>query len=248
MTTIARAYETEYDANQAVEKLREAGISDSQIQTIKPHQGAEAAGSYLRAGSLLGGSSSIEPYAIALERGQTLVATEAAFGSGVKISSIMDACNPVSLEAVTDADDPFHRGTPMSFTLGLPVLSRNNPTPLSDFLGLSTKPDHKPSLTGIAGDELVNNNRPYTGFLKMPLLSSTASFFSRLGLPDLYREDLGDKTFGLPLLTNRPAPLSDALRMSPLTNGNKSPSTSFGVKTLLGERDKTPSEPPTPMH
>ncbi len=249
MTTITRAYESEADASQAVEMLRAAGISDTQINVIRPAKAEAAAADYLRAGGQLAKASSVEPFAVALERGQTLVATEAAFGSGLRVSRIMDDCNPATLEIKPDDDDPFHRGTPMSFILGMPVLSRNNPTPLSDFLGFSTVPRNNRSLTAIAGDELVDNNRPYKGILGMPLLTrGTGTFFSRLGLPDLVNERMGDKTFGLPLLSQRAAPLSGALGMPTLSDGNKSPSSSFGIPTLVSANDTTPADPPPPGH
>jgi hypothetical protein len=249
MTTITRAYESEADASQAVEKLQAAGISDTQIKVIRPAQAEAAAADYLRAGSQLAKASSVEPFAVAMERGQTLVATKAAFGSGLRISQIMDDCNPATLETKPDDDDPFHRGTPMSFVLGMSVLSRNNPTPLSDFLGFSTKPRNDKSLTAIAGDELVDNNRPYKGLMGMPLLTdSSNTFFSRLGLPDLINEKMGDKTFGLPLLSNRAAPLSGAVGMPTLSDGNKSPSSSFGIPTLVSGNGTTPADPPSPDH
>jgi hypothetical protein len=245
MTNIARAYDSEQQALDAKSQLIAAGLTEDRISVVTPN--LSSPGDSLRAGNSLGQHRGAESYARALDKGQTVLVANVYFGTGVAMSAIMDSCNPAMVDPVDDEDDPYHRGTPMSFALGMPVLMRDNPAPLSRFLGMSTESKGRSFLSKWFGGELLHSASPLSSALNMSTVTSGGgTTSSRFGMPELYEEQLGDSALGVPLLSKNSAPFSSMLGMKCLS-GNPAPlSTMFGMSVLTGLNDKTPSPPPPP--
>lgn len=246
MTTIARAYETEQQAQDAKADLLAAGMTEDRVSVITPY--VSSAGDGVRAGKLLGQHREAEAYARALDKGQTVLLADVHFGTGVSMSTIMDKHNAAVVDQVSDVDDPYHPGTPMSLVLGMPVLIRNNPAPLSRFFGISTESKGRSFLRTLFGGELSDNAAPLSSAVSMTTVSEGGTTTSsRFGMKELYTEELGSKTFGMSLLSSNATPLSSALGMKCLS-GNPAPlSTMFGMGVLSGLNDKTPAPPPPPQ-
>lgn len=232
MAVIARAYESESKAQEVTRLLVEKGMTSEQIQTVTPQPNAGSAAAGLRAGRALSQYRDIEAYATALDKGQTIVLADAHFGSGAMISKLMDECGPATLETVADLDDAQSRSSPFSFSIGLPVLSRNNPTPFSNMFGFSTKTGQKSSF----GARLSEHSTSLSSLFGLPLLTrNDGSFFSKFGFKDLSNESMGDSKMGMSLLSKNATPLSSKIGMS-CKSDNPAPFSSLLKLPLLSRR------------
>jgi hypothetical protein len=223
---IVRMYDKEERARDAVAKLREAGFSDDAIFELAPGA-AQSVASAIEVGRLMGYRAKF--YAERVKQGRSLVAVEAPFGRGEQATQILDGCGPVDLDLKVPEDavkNEWGEGAPLSHALGLPVLSRNNPTPLSDTLGMSTLarsdtyltsklPKWQYILSGPDGPRLSKNPAPLSSMLGLPLLSHRASRTKLSSNPAPFSSALG-----LPTLSKNPTPLSSALGLALLSEPN----------------------------
>jgi hypothetical protein len=228
---IVRMYETEERARAAVTKLKEGGFRDGAILEMSPGS-AKSVASGIMAGRLMGHRAGF--YAERVESGRSLVAVEAPFGRGQVATEIMDGCGPVDQDLKLP-DDPVRTnwGTaaPLSAVLGMSVLSRNQPSPLSDALGIKTSSRSEFYLTS----ELASPSFTLSSMFGWRLLSRGAAPLSTmLGLPLLSRW-AKSSSFGMKLLSSNPAPLSSALGLSTLSR-NPTPLSSALGWTVLSRR------------
>lgn len=249
MTTIARAYETEQQARDACDALVAQGVFKERIQIILPDSAASTASEGLRAGKALSLHNNAESFAKALESGNTVVLADTHFGTGLAMSKIMDSFNPVALEPVSDVEDPYHPGTPFSYTMGMPTLIRNSPAPFSKTFGFSIESKGRSAFRRWFGGELGSSATPLSNMMGMPTLTSGSnSFFSRFGFPELSNESTErSSSFGLPLLMDEAAPFSGKIEMQCLSDEPAPLSSKLGMSVLSGEKDRTPTPPPPPI-
>jgi hypothetical protein len=225
MATIARAFESEDQAREAMHQLISRGVPADRMQLVNPHADSNSAAAGLRAGSALAAHRDTEAYAKALDKGQVLVLVEPYFGTAIRMSRVMDDCSPCPLEMQGDWEDPLHTASPLSFMLGLPVLIRNNPAPFSTFFSFATKSRRKTYFV----DDLVDSS-PERSFGFRTLTRQGKPFFGGK-LLSTWREK--NRSFGMPLLTEKatilgdtrlsdnPAPLSGLYRIPTLTRSGQ---------------------------
>lgn len=210
MKPVARMYETEEQARDAVSKLKEAGYSESSIFVMAPKaakkkaapvaEGEEgqapapapaAAPVKMTAEELMDAVSAAGPmlktraikYARGLEQGLSLVVVGAPYGYNATAAAILDSCKPV--------DDG-----------GLALVSDHNPSPFSDFIGFPCLQAEKESNTSAFGEPLTDPDWTFSSKIGMGLLSDNpAPFSSKFGWKLLSEEKPWEKSFGFPLLT-----------------------------------------------
>lgn len=245
MTIIARAYETEQQASEAISALIANGVDEDRIQMVHPNSNQSTASDGLRAGQALGQHSNAESYAKALEKGQTVVIADAHFGKGMALSTIMDSYKPVPLEQSADIEDAYDSSTPFSYMMGMSVLMRNNPAPFSTMFGFSIESKGRSSLRRWFGGELSSSATPISNMFGLPALSEKGgAFFSKFGLRELSSQTTyGDSSFGKPLLMDNATPLSDKMGRGCLSDNPTPLSSKLGLKVLTTERNKTPTSP-----
>lgn len=220
---IVRMYDTDERARDAVAKLKAEGFPDDVILALTPGA-AQSVADAIVAGRMMGHRA--EFYAERVKQGRSLVAVDAPFGRGEFVTGILDGCGPVDLDLEVPEDPGRVRGdraAPLSAAMGWQVLSRRNPTPLSDSLGLPTTARNEFYLTS----ELASPDYALSESMGMRLLSRNAApFSSKLGLPLLSRK--------LPRtrLMNNPSPLSSALGMATLSRNPAPLSCMLGLATL----------------
>ena len=204
-----RMYETEQQARDVVRELEEDGFPAETIFLVTSASGAReaAVGSIsdaIAAGFVL--SSDAEIYAQGVEHGRTLVLIRAGFGHGQSAVNILDGGGPIDTGLLppprlsVDNDE----AAPLSCAFQWSVLKRDEPAPLSAWLGL--QPIISSSLLNRSfGFSLLNNKAaPLSSLFGLKTLSPTP--------------DLGEASFGLPLLLADPAPLSSKFGLPLLTS------------------------------
>lgn len=237
---IARIFETEENARQAERLLLADGFPSTQVHVVsgateEAVRDRGALANAVKAGSAL--REHVEIYADEVARGRVLVVVSASFGTGGSAARILDSCGPLELvlpgEEVPETD--WNEATPLSALLRMPVLIRDQPAPLSDYIGI-------PAVTrGLSC--LARLFRPLTApdfslsrMFGMPLLSSNpAPLSSMFGMKTLSQRPPGTRwttSLGFPLLSNSAAPLSNTFGL-PLLSRNPAPlSRMLGLKTL----------------
>ena len=204
-----RMYETEQQARDVVGKLEEDGFPAETIflVTSASGDGEAAVGSIkaaMAAGFVLG--SDAEVYIQGVERGRSLVLIQAGFGHGQSAVNILDSGGPVETDLLPPPrlSVDYDEAAPLSSAFQWSVLKRDEPAPLSAWLGLQP----------ITSSSLLNRS---FGF---PLLNNKAAPLSSLfGLKTLSaKTDPGEASFGLPLLLADPAPLSSKFGLPLLTS------------------------------
>ncbi len=215
MAPIVRFFETGAAATAALEDLGVAGFRDDEVLLLNASggQAAEAVRSAIDSGFLRSGSLE-ECCARALERGLHVVAVKAQFGRGQRALHALHAHNPVESASIPIYERGF--AAPLSDTLGLPVLTRRSRSRAS-------LADSSFSLSGIFGLRLLSR----TGALWFGMKALSSSQRAKR------------RSFGLPLLSSNPAPLSRLLRWKTLSASKGQWTTSFGLPLL--------SNNPTPM-
>ncbi len=144
-TTIARLYESRETATEAAEELRHFGFSDSRIHVISNDNEAgpgsgDAVLARLRSAEIP--RANARAYAEGVRQGGTLVMVQAPYGTAGTASTILERFNPTRTtvpepQALPERDV----AAPFSAWMRWRVLLPNNPTPLSDRLGLKVLSD-----------------------------------------------------------------------------------------------------------
>lgn len=145
-------------------------------------------------------------HAAQLRRGRYLVAVKAPFGRALQATHILDFHEPVAAAGPAGGTHHPH------------VFLSEMPAPLSKLLGLPVLSNTKPSRSGFLGLRTLAGNRSYlTG---------------KLGSRDSSR----GSSFGIPLLSANPAPLSSmtAMPLATRVRSGERWSRSFGLRMLSG--------------
>jgi len=119
MARAIRFYETEQQAQAALDELNNMGIPDNMVVLLAPSVGTEesAVRAAIAKGRLPG--SQINAATAALRKGRTLLSVELPYGAGQRVEDILESHQPVDTDSL----------------VSVPEL---NPAPLSDFLGIPT--------------------------------------------------------------------------------------------------------------
>lgn len=200
MISYARFYESEAAAREVVEKLKADEFESAMI--LEPTTDEAGVRRAVQREYL---SRELQPIVVKqLAQGRYVVAAQASIGFGQRVVKIMDAGGPVKVEQT----NRYPR----------------NPSPLSDFLGISALSPVRPQTV------LLNHNWSLTGWL---LSTPKSGRKSSLGMPLLSSPKSGRKSsMGIPLLSTpksgrgkklmrKPAPLSSLLGLPVLTRESK---------------------------
>jgi len=196
-------YETEQQARDAVRKLKEDGFPEDTILLVTPGPGGMGSVEGLSAAISAGFmvSGDAKVYVEAVERGRSLVLVRAAFGFGRAATNILDSCDPID-SGLTGAV----KAAPTS----------EKGAPLSSFFQWPLLKRNQPA--------------PFSDFLGIPLLSSSAAC-----KPSLIGEMSASTfhlSFGFRLLSDKAAPLSALFGLPTLLDSASSGFSSFGMPLL----------------
>lgn len=207
-TPQVRLYETEQQARDAADKLRENGFSPDAIVVVTPSEGDMDAAVKLGVNEL---DAPVYENRIK-EAGRSFVAVAPNYGYGLTAVAILDDFNPVDTDLRVGVDQPDGR-TPFSELLGWPTLTRRR-TFMSRVWGseLTSKP-------GGSGVRLLSNPTPFSSAIGVATLTSPP----------------GDSSFGFPLLSDNPTPFSKMFGFSLLSENRTPFSKMLGMKTLIDE-------------
>lgn len=187
---ISRMYGSAADAQSAVEELREEGFNE--IFVVSPPAGEQPPVSAIAA-LITQGRVWIEDakiYAKGVAAGHTLVTVHAPFGSGSKISNILDSHNPVASGLPEpEPEVVWDEAAPLSSAMHWPTKLKD-PIPASRTIGLSPLTDPDWSFSGMLGLSLLSDSgKPMESRIGFPLLSDNpAPLSSMLGLPTIIQD------------------------------------------------------------
>lgn len=244
--TIARMYATKKAATQAATALKEFGFED--VHLVTPPAKAAAASAPPAEGeaapapapakdtpearegimaALRKAGIETEHAAIYAERiagGAAMAIVRAPFGFASKAQKILHRSEPID-SGVTEPEypmEPYDDAAPLSWILGLPVLSKD-PAPASRIMGLSASSPKAAPLSDLFGLPVLSRNpAPLSSLFGMKLLTDKAAPLSdAIGMKTLSDDPAPlSKAIGMPTLSDKPAPLSDAIGMPTLMKGD----------------------------
>ena len=137
--------------------------------------------------------SNAKIYAKGVSQGNTLVTVHAPFGSAAKAIRILDKFGPI----YSGVSEPEYR-----------AMTWDDATPMSCMLQMPV---------------LMDSAAPFSRFWNLPaLVSGSGSLSSLFGMPLLTGATARATSFGLPLLSSNPAPLSSLLHIPTLSRGRSS--------------------------
>lgn len=234
MTLIVRVYASEKKARDAAQKLKSEGIGNGAAMVMSPKPDADAAAEV--AAAVKSGQVPAPLRSMAtenLKQGRSIVMIDPPFGYGAPATEILDSFGP--LEVAVPAVTPM--GTVSQFTTegwGLPLLWNgksifanffggeltsakpratlsNDAAPLSSRFGMRVLTEPKKDWTQSFGQKLLSSKRFITGEPK--LTSEAAPLSSRIGMKTLTepKKEWTTDSFGQPLLSSNPTPLSDMM-------------------------------------
>ncbi len=250
---IVGIFESETTAREALDKLREAGFGEARTLLVTPAAGKKAGAFGALANAVLAGQQMGRQagfYAERVREGRSLVLVDAPVGQGKLATEILQSCGPVDAELVASAiQAEWGKGAPFSAGLGIPVLLRGRPSPLSDYLGLSIGARRPRTLSGLFRELvsphfalserlglglLTNSAAPLSSWLRLKVLSEPKRPWTHsLGLPLLIDEAAPlSARAGMKTLTDEPAPLSSRLGLRVLSHNPAPLSSAIGLPTL----------------
>jgi hypothetical protein len=229
--TITRLYANGADAEAAVNDLKAHRIGDKEIFVVGPPASGKANIDNLAATIAQGAipKSDAAIYAKGVAKGGTLVTVQAHFGSGAKVSGLLDSHKPIpsgvspsSTTGVSSARPNRSSGgsvdwndaTPISNWFNWPTLL-DDPTPLSNYWKLNVLKDSNDFVSSKWGWSLLKDSSTP---LPDKLLSESPTPAS-------------DK-FGWRVLKDDPTPLSDKMNWPVLKDDPTPLSNKFGWKVL----------------
>jgi len=221
----ARMFASEQKAREAVRKLEEEGFSEETIFLVTPDPAtddgvARNIAAAIKAGFMEGYDAKI--FARGVARGRSLVLVRTGFGCGMAAIKTLERCGPVDTALLpppktwTDGD----KFTPLSAAFGLPVLSYDQPAPISAFLGILPLAPGSMFDRSFGFGLLSRKATPLSSLFGIKTLSGKKSpWKSSFGL-SLLSQSSGAKpsSFGLPLLSQESAPLSHMFGLPLLTS------------------------------
>ena len=223
---IVRVYESEQQARDAANRLKEEGFSPDEVYLVTPLSGEEVdpaatVSSALLAGRVLGKQA--QRYAQFVEGGHSFVAVLPPFGYAQLAMNILAEHGPIETEPRPPqrSSMAWDEGAPFSSAFQLRTIQRNQPAPFSSLLGLGTVSRGGRSFFATLFGELTDPH--FALFGRSSLSSRAAPLSSLVGLKTLsgrsgpsWRSSFGlpmltsgsPYSLGLPLLSRNPAPLS----------------------------------------
>jgi hypothetical protein len=242
--TIARMYATKKAATQAATALKENGYAEVFLVTA-PAKAAAAASAPAEGDAAPAPQketpeareailsqlrkAGIEPehaavYAERIAGGSAMAIVRAPFGFASRAQKIMHKSEPIDsgVAEPTYPMEPYDEAAPLSWVLGLPVLSKD-PTPASRVMGLRALSPTAAPLSDLFGLPVLSRNpTPLSSLLGLKVLTGKAAPLSEaLGLKTLIDEPAPlSKAVGMPTLTDKAAPLSDAIGMPTVMKGD----------------------------
>ncbi len=139
---IVRAYESDQQARDAANRLKEEGFPPDEVYLVTPLSGEEvdptAVSRALLAGPVLGKQA--QRYAQFVEGGRSFVAVRPPFGYAQLAMNILADHGPIETEprAPQRSSMAWDEGAPFSSAFQLRTIQRNQPAPFSSLLGLGT--------------------------------------------------------------------------------------------------------------
>ncbi len=241
---VVRVYEKAKQAQDAVAELKQGGFADDLVLLLTPglegvDDSTETISKAITIGSSLGDDA--ELCAESLRQGRSVVVALAPFGRGLPTAKILDSHKPIPTEVerakrptARDGAAEWERGAPLSSAFGLPILSRNDPAPLSDALWIKTLSK------GRSFESMRPLTRPdwtFSSSFGMKLLSHDPAPLSKLlGIKTLSsKKQSWTRSFGIPMLSSNAAPLSSLLGI-PLLSTKAAPFSSMLGLRLLSRR------------
>ena len=184
--TIIRLYPNAAAADAAVKDLKAHFFGDDEIAVVDPSAGAtvdEIAAAIAKKKILKAHAAALAP---GVANGGTMVAVRAAFGVGVKATTLLDRHGPIpsGLEAPASKPDFWDEAAPFSSSIQVKPLL-NDPAPLSSFWQIPTLLDHNMSCSSMFGMVMISKNAtPLSSAIGWKLISDNpAPLSSRFGLP-----------------------------------------------------------------
>ena len=235
---ITRLYANGADAEAAVKDLKDQRFADKDIFVVGPPAGGKASIESLTTAIANGAVPKADAaiYAKGVAKGGTLVSVLAHFGTGAKVSGVLDSHKPIPSGVTTGSTTgvssarpnrsgggsvDWNDATPISNWFGWPTLL-DDPTPLSNYWNLRVLKD---------SDDFVSSKRGWS------LLKDSST-----PLPDKLLSEsptpLSDK-FGWNVLKDDPTPASDKFGWRVLKDDPTPASDKFGWRVL--------SDDPTPL-
>jgi hypothetical protein len=243
MTGYARLYETEQQAQDAVNELRANGFPDNAVFMMTPASGRDsgfgggpvdqefaeapsgagvtlhALANAMRTGKLLG--DQVDTYVEGLRNGHSVVAVEAPLGFGQPAVDILESFGPVDSIKNRPQEPPkpsaWDSDTPLSTALGLNLIKSNTPAPLSDYWGIPTLSGRRSFLSWLFGPALSPNFK-FSSMLGLGLLTRGGTPLSSLfGIGTKLATPHITPGFGMPLQSESGTPLSSMLHLPLVT-------------------------------
>jgi hypothetical protein len=220
---IVRVYESEQQARDAANRLKEEGFPPNEVYLVTPLSGEEVepattVSSALLAGRVLGKQA--QRYARFVEGGRSLVAVCPPFGYAQLAMNILADHGPIETEPrpPQPSSMAWDEAAPFSSAFQLRTIQRNQPAPFSSLLGLGTLSRGGRSFFATLFGELTDPH--FALFGRITLSPEPAPLSSLFGLKILsVSREPWRSSFGLPLLSSNPAPLSSKLGLLVSTGG-----------------------------
>lgn len=218
---IVRVYESEQQARDAANRLKEEGFPPDEVYLVTPVSGEEVdpaatVSSALLAGRVLGKQT--QRCAQFVEGGRSVVAVRPPFGYSQLAMNILADHGPIETEPRPSqrSSMAWDEGAPFSSAFQLRTIQRNQPAPFSSLLGLGTLSRGGRSFFATLFGELTD---PHFALFGRPTLSpEPAPLSSLFGLKILsVSREPWRSSLGLPLLLRNPAPLSSSIGLLTLT-------------------------------
>lgn len=220
---IVRVYESDHQARDAANKLKEEGFPTDEVFLVTPASGEEAGAPTAISGALLAGHAlgkHARRYAAYVEEGRSFVAIRPPYGYSQLAINILAGYGPVETEPRPPqrSSTAWDEAAPLSSALQLRTIKRNQPAPFSNTLGLSILSSGGRSAFSKMFGELTSPD--FALFGRSHLVHEAAPLSSFFRLKTLTRsEGPWRRSFGLPLLSRNPAPLSSSLGLLTSTGG-----------------------------
>jgi hypothetical protein len=244
---ITRLYANGADAEAAVKDLKDQRIGDKDIFVVGPPASGKANVDTLAATIAQGAipKSDAEIYAKGVAKGGTLVSVQAHFGTGAKVSGVLDSHKPIPSGVTTGSTTgvssarpnrsgggsvDWNDATPLSNWFGWPTLL-NDPTPLSNYWKLNVLKDSNDFVSSKWGWSLLkDSSTPLPDKLLSQASTPASDKFGWRVLKD-DPTPASDK-FGWRVLKDDPTPLSDKMNWPVLKDDPTPLSNKIGWKVL----------------
>ncbi|MGF1465578.1 MAG: hypothetical protein ACFCGT_05545 [Sandaracinaceae bacterium] len=211
-------YETEGQAQEAVEKLREYRIQADAATILAPSAGQEQ-----RTVDDAVSSGRLAPVfakacVAGLRQGRWVVAINTPFGIGSQVEDVLRRYGPIDTSTLPVART--NMAAPLSEALGLPVLTEGKSKAVLAFSDTYFTPNlllSNSRSTSFGLPQLTGGKGPYRSTFGIPLLTNGRATI--IPMPTLTGTSGGaySSTFGIPLLWNSSTPLSGLFGLPVLT-------------------------------